>query len=41
MLRKFANAWPVRDWIQQYLRNHVHDQRTRLADMPKVSLSLL
>ncbi|KAG2146267.1 hypothetical protein DEU56DRAFT_699309, partial [Suillus clintonianus] len=21
-LRKFANAWPVRAWIQQFLRNH-------------------
>ena len=29
-LAKFRNGWPVRDWIQQYLRNFVNDQKHRL-----------
>ncbi|KAG2134936.1 hypothetical protein BD769DRAFT_1664859 [Suillus cothurnatus] len=35
-LRKFRNAWPVRDWIQQFLRNHVNDHRHRLGQGNKV-----
>ncbi|KAG2338584.1 hypothetical protein BDR05DRAFT_1004030 [Suillus weaverae] len=35
MLREFANAWPIHDWVQQYLCNHVNDQQNRLADMTK------
>ncbi|KAG1875999.1 hypothetical protein C8R48DRAFT_669225 [Suillus tomentosus] len=35
-LRKFRNAWPVRDWIQQFLCNHVNDHRHRLGQGNKV-----
>ncbi|KAG2032358.1 hypothetical protein BDR03DRAFT_1015318, partial [Suillus americanus] len=33
ILLKFANAWPVRAWIQQYLHNHNNDQKNRLGDV--------
>ncbi|KAG2039924.1 hypothetical protein BDR03DRAFT_1008600 [Suillus americanus] len=33
ILLKFANAWPVRAWIQQYLRNHNNDRKNRLGDV--------
>ncbi|KAG2030823.1 hypothetical protein BDR03DRAFT_1016712 [Suillus americanus] len=33
ILLKFANAWPVRAWIQQYLCNHNNDRKNRLGDV--------
>ncbi|KAG2031481.1 hypothetical protein BDR03DRAFT_1016034 [Suillus americanus] len=33
ILLKFANAWPVHAWIQQYLRNHNNDRKNRLGDV--------